>query len=309
MGIIAILLSLLLPGIQNARESARRLHCSSNLKQFGLALANYASTYDRLPPAYPSFVIMPSGSTGSNQSFSVHYRLLPFLGRNDVYTSVDLTPESLNVVAEPPSSIVNARMISQRLMVFECPSASGPPGSTQFRICVGSSPNGWSPAELGGAFSMWGQSLAAITDGLSNSAFVSERPNGDANAARFDAWRDIAILGPVPMDSPDDAANSCAQTRVNARHYSYAGFTWLYAGYAHTWYNHILTPNSSTPDCTVGISAVDLSDGAYSARSHHFGGVNILMGDGAVRFAGSGTDLTVWRAIGTARLGERTNDF
>ena len=78
----------------------------------------------------------------------------------------------------------------------------------------------------------------------------------------------------------------------------------------HTLYNHLLTPNSRTVDCCNNVGGVDDNRDAaiITARSYHPGGVNLLMGDGAVRFVSDNVELQVWRAIGTVRAQEQVTN-
>src|SRR5689334_2755237 len=84
IAIIGVLIALLLPAVQQAREAARRVHCANNLKQIGLALHNYESAYNRFPFAGA----YPLGATSSD-SWSAHCRLLPFLEREDTLLLVN----------------------------------------------------------------------------------------------------------------------------------------------------------------------------------------------------------------------------
>jgi prepilin-type processing-associated H-X9-DG protein len=83
-------------------------------------------------------------------------------------------------------------------------------------------------------------------------------------------------------------------------HFSFGGTTWVLSGPSQTWYNHVLTPNSAIPDCAESVDW----QGAFTARSLHPGGVNVLFADGSVRFTSSSIDLAVWRALGTINGGE-----
>jgi hypothetical protein len=82
------------------------------------------------------------------------------------------------------------------------------------------------------------------------------------------------------------------------------GALWADGAYNSGLYNHILPPNSATMDC------VRHSNPAYkAARSRHFAGVNVLLGDGAVRFVSEGVNMTAWRALGTRTGGEIVGEY
>jgi prepilin-type N-terminal cleavage/methylation domain-containing protein len=84
IAIIAILIGLLLPAVQKVREAAARIKCQNNLKQLGIALHNYASTYDgNLPPANFSQVVNPT--TGNAANGSAHYALLPYIEQGNLF--------------------------------------------------------------------------------------------------------------------------------------------------------------------------------------------------------------------------------
>jgi prepilin-type N-terminal cleavage/methylation domain-containing protein len=89
IAIIAILIALLLPAVQQAREAARRTQCKNHLKQLGLAIHNYVSSYRYLPPG--ASVDLAVTSTGNNGSWGVHGRILPMLEQGNLYDNVDLS--------------------------------------------------------------------------------------------------------------------------------------------------------------------------------------------------------------------------
>src|SRR5271165_4075244 len=96
IAIIAVLISLLLPAVQSAREAARRLQCVNNLKQIGLALHNYISANDTLPPgALPAWV-QENLVYINNGDFSVHARLLPFLEQSPLYNAANFNVAAFN---------------------------------------------------------------------------------------------------------------------------------------------------------------------------------------------------------------------
>jgi len=92
IAIIAVLISLLLPAVQSARESARRSQCTNNLKQIGLALHNYISTNETVPPADIIYSIGPPGANGlmnTAPTYSALARMLPFLEFNQIYNAIN----------------------------------------------------------------------------------------------------------------------------------------------------------------------------------------------------------------------------
>lgn len=100
------------------------------------------------------------------------------------------------------------------------------------------------------------------------------------------------------MSTPADAQVNC-QLPVGAvvPTVSFGGSSWLFGGYDHTWYNHVLTPNAATPDCNGTRSMYGAGAGAMTARSYHPGGVHVSFGDGSVRFVNDHVALIVWRGI------------
>ena len=135
ISILGLLVALLIPAVQSARDSARRLQCTNNLKQFGLALNNYESANHCLP----------SGTGGTNR-FSLHVALLPFIEQEAMFHAMNFGSISAVSVYGP-----NATVASQRPAVFLCPSDSVMPnemmpiGSTNYAGC---SDNGLFPNEM-----------------------------------------------------------------------------------------------------------------------------------------------------------------
>src|SRR5215469_9046696 len=107
IAVIGILIALLLPAVQAAREAARRSQCQNNLKQIGLAVSLYESTFNALPPGgfYPIAAVAPD-------SYSVHARILPFVEEANSYQLLNL---SLAATSQP-------QVVMQRIANYVCPS-------------------------------------------------------------------------------------------------------------------------------------------------------------------------------------------
>lgn len=303
MGLIGLLLSLMLPAVQSARETARRAACQNQLKQIGMAIANYADVHRCVPPAMAPYNTFPPFVQHYKRNLSIHAQLLPLLEQSDVYSLIDQSETGDGASAEPPASDVNAQLLKHRVAVFECPSDNVSAGGTSYRACGGSTRGS-------GIALLHGCPLKRVTDGLSHTVFFSEKLVGDRNPGLFTAWRDEARFPePVPGPPPDpEAIMNTLMARCNAPasaligHQSFGGSSWLFSGYSQTHYNHVFTPNSRIPDCDIGYRSI-------AARSLHPGGVNVLLGDGSVRFASDSVDLNVWRGLATIGGQEAVSDF
>ena len=106
IAIISVLIALLLPAVQAAREAARRTQCTNNLKQFGLALHNYASNWDCFPP----FCTVPTTLVAF--PYSIHSRLLPFLEQGNLFNQINFS-----LPFQIQSTVTGTRVAS-----FVCPS-------------------------------------------------------------------------------------------------------------------------------------------------------------------------------------------
>jgi len=341
IAIIAVLIALLLPAVQAARESARRIQCVNNMKQIGLALHNYLSSFDCVPPG----ALTARNADGSlrlqqaNGDWSAHARLLGFLEQQPMYNAANfsIAPwyDSGNY-----GDYVNQTVTASRLNGFLCPSDSPPsydifvimdyhataPGNSYF-ASIGSSLD-WNASDSGSApngifsylpanASIGPVRFAAITDGTSNTIAFGEWKLGTGNPS-IPAAQDIALGAGLP---PGTAANSpllsmpagaagfqqwlplCTAALANrGLHTSLLGIDWAYGINSYTLGNVLMAPNSQYPNCAA-FNAIDAVI-MCTLSSYHPGGANVVLCDGSVRFLKNSTNLqTIW-ALGSRAQGE-----
>lgn len=293
IAIIGILVGLLLPAVQAAREAARRMQCTNNLKQIGLAVHNYESTVKRLP----------AGSFAVNDA-TPHTVLLPYLEGSNAFALFNFSV-SLN------GSTLNSAAIRQTIPFYVCPSAKARTGFTwaghgDYMQNMGA--NASYSNRTGPFYRASAVKFADVTDGLSNTAFFSEIRRGP--------YASGSSTGVVPRTDSEyySVATNIADGSWNATNQATydvaacdapATSAWLYRGLQYyrgltvaTFYNHTLTPNSRFRDCS------GTANGHLAARSYHTGGVNVVRGDGSVTFVSDSIDAASWRAFGTISGGE-----
>jgi len=315
IGIISILMGLLLPAVQAAREAARRAECANNLRQIGLALHAYHDANHRFPIHLTNKI---KGSARYLGFFSVHVRLLPYLDQQPLYEAVNFDVGT--VPARNPgfflkpelraSNAVNATVSQARVATFLCPSDGGGGGGpgNNYRANVGVGPNFLVSREYfdsgNGLFQELGATRASyVRDGLSHTVAFSERLRGsgapDVPRPERDYWSTPGIVF-----SADDQLQGCRiAARPGEETFVHGGKWWFWAGREQTAYTHTQPPNGTVPDC-VHWGFVGASPGMATARSWHPGGVNAVMGDGSVRFVAETIDIATWRAFGTRHGGE-----
>ncbi len=328
IAIIGVLIGLLLPAVQKVREAANRMSCQNNLKQLGIAMFNYESVHEKLPPAFTGTV--PPGVTGVPSyffSWSALAILNPFLEQTAIYNQMDLTQP----IYVPPTyeiSPANQFAVQQRVRLFLCASDKMQPvssgyglptiGPTNYAVCTGTgTTNGaapfGSPWNADGIFrAKYNSTLAEVTDGLSNTVMMSESTLGEGaeNATGVvggDAQTIYAYLtAPLPLND----ANCAAATRWNVA--NRRGFMWASGEMRCASYNHYMTPNAAIPDCVT--NDYTPGEGQYTAvafraaRSRHPGGVNALRADSSVGYMSNGISLAIWRNVATRAGGETLGD-
>lgn len=274
IAVVAVLAALLLPAVQSAREAARRTQCASNLRQIGIALHAYHGDYGVFPLGIGQHV--------------AQIQMLPYVDQAPLYDWI---------TSDYPRSGMAAQWTP--VAVYECPSDPGTAGN-------GFADTGYA-TNLGSGYQRYGSNgfvasplrAADVTDGLSNTAAFAEILDCDGSGRLLRTlWRtDPQLSAPDELDAFADLCQSAPPDTAIESLWC-GGSSWA-SGHSVA-YNHILPPNS--PSCRNG--AINMTWGAVSAASEHSGGVNVLVGDGAVRFVASNVDRNVWRAMGSRNGGE-----
>jgi prepilin-type N-terminal cleavage/methylation domain-containing protein len=278
IAMIAILIALLLPAVQQAREAARRTQCRNHLKQIGLALHNYHDMFNTLPPGWIGVTAGQPDVSGIN-GWSWAARLLPQLDQMPLYNAI-------NFNAQVGSAFNGGQRVTV-LPALRCPSDVGPDRWTISIVDTTAPLADLAAGSYGGVFgtdevedcnlSVAGMPcnsdgvfflnsrvrFADVTDGLSNTLAVGERATRSAKGW-FYAWAGLVGGGEEPI----------------CRFLGDTGFP----------------PNHSQ---------ADIDD----FGSYHTGGAQFLLGDGAIRFISASIDLGVYRSIASRAAGDAATEF
>jgi len=314
ISIIGVLVALLLPAVQAAREAARRMQCRNNLRQLGIAMHNYHDVYKKFPPGYrmkPNSATEPVGSANVS--------LLPYLEQANAKNLIDpnapwylLSPEAAQTVVKTfqcPSDIAGD------LGVYPFVAAMGVPVGDTFAnnsycvsigwtdaICLGPGFTGPPVTEKSGVFAKHSNTrLAHITDGSSSTIAYGEAASG------FPMCNGSGCTNPLP-----------GETSKHGWLVEGAGIETLYSlglryvgGFGST-----MEPLNKNP---VTDSFYKVSGGSYldcrasvdggphwttSFRSFHPGGASFLFCDGSVQYLSETINMTVYRGLSTIQGGE-----
>ena len=321
IAIIAILVSLLLPAVQQAREAARRTQCKNNLKQLGLALHNYLDVFRAFPPSFVSDI--STGNDTEGGEWSVHARLLPYLEQGNLFQSVDLSLSYDNAA--------NGNITTRRVAAFQCPSDVNDRQRVDDNGVAEHYPTSY--GFNGGTWRVWTNSSRSggdgaffpnsklgprdITDGTSNTlgfaevrAFTPYNRDGDSLPAGT----------PIPASANDVSllvANSGGSNRSDSGHTE-----WVDGRIHQTGFTTTLTPNSNVivpngirsdegdfTNCREDQSCAEPTFAAITARSYHPGIVNVVLMDGSVRSLSVNIDLGTYRNLGSRADGNVIGEF
>ncbi|GIX04371.1 MAG: prepilin-type N-terminal cleavage/methylation domain-containing protein [Planctomycetaceae bacterium] len=297
IAIIAILIGLLLPAVQQAREAARRTQCKNHLKQIGLALHNYHDAHRTFP-----FAQMDTA-----KGYSAISQLLPYLDQAPLYNQINFSL--------PYNDPANRPALMTELPVLRCPSdlvnpLSANGGAINYMANKGSGiiwtspsgPNTGFPEQNGVLYFQSRVRMSDITDGTSNTAAFSERVLADGNNGIVSPLADV-FFSPLAPTTPDEARSMCRAVDIAnlANQFPlFMGAPWMHG--QHT-YLHVDTPNSRS----CGFFSVLRASMPPSSR--HIGGVHLLLCDGSIRFISENIDLPLWRALGSRNGGETVSEY
>jgi prepilin-type processing-associated H-X9-DG protein len=280
IAIIAILIALLLPAVQQAREAARRTECKDNLKNIGLALHNYHDTNKAFPPGN-----IASGSTPSGWGWTWHSKILPHMDQNNLYTQISTRINGDGGGAGDTEMLLAGR--DTVIKIFLCP--SHPDGDRNF----GSGRDeqgGYQPSNYNGNCG----NNTFNDDECDTPTDTCTRGNGI-----FFINSQIGI-----RDITDGTSNTFLVSEVKCRLSS------AMAG-GDRKYNFGHSGDSNPPqDCSeylIGAESNDPINGTAeeAAASYHPGGAQFLMGDGRVVFLSENINMTsVYRPLSTRAGGE-----
>ena len=299
IAIIGVLIGLLLPAVQKVRESAARLQCTNNLKQIGLAMMNYESTYNRFPAGYLDNMTTnrPNSAATSNPDPITGWGwgtlILPYIEQESLYKSININSIAMNNTYAGTiafrKTVIKGFLCTSDDTGLNTFTISGTGGNFELAKSSYAGVNGQAElADFDTAFGLGmllrgrGVSIAEVTDGLSNTLFVGERSSKSAKQAVGTLSGVCTWVGALPGGDLDGETPAL---------------------YILGW-----TGNPSSP-AKPNMPEPDGSFHPESFTSKHSGGVNFLFGDGSVKFIIDSIDGQTWVKLGTRQGGETTNGY
>jgi prepilin-type N-terminal cleavage/methylation domain-containing protein len=319
IAIIGILVALLLPAIQAAREAARRSQCSNNVKQLAVAMHNFHDSHKKFPRNYRQ--------VGGNawEAVGANYHLLPFIEQAALFDEGESRPTDWNWFRNT--------LMNTPIQGFRCPSALPAPTShpngwtgpgTNYGWSTGSSiQTVWGANNFNGMFAyQFDRTMAGVIDGLSNTVMLSEFLSGSGMSGATGMYPyDILYTNNglftsvanqnFPTEAELVAIGSQAQNSPSGVR-SNNGTLWAWYAAAQCTLTTAAPPNWAYPsaggDCCPG-GAHDWGYGIIPPRSLHPGGVNAAMGDASVRFINNSINVLLFQRLGHRSDGHAIGNF
>lgn len=313
IAIIGVLIALLLPAVQSAREAARRSQCTNNMKQIGLALHNYHDIHNALPPGkirssacarlFPQTLLAPAGGVLNTTGFTMILGQLEQTTLLNAYNFSHASANSIGWQATTPNKIVigdqtaNTTVVSSLVSVFWCPSDIPPltrtvtnsepyymlDGRRSNYVLMASryteydclAPGLDKPSQIGMFYTDTSVSFQEVTDGLSNTVMV-----GESRQEKFSVY-----YGPYWGSGTHTSTHGTVYppTHPNAPN---------------------SLPNAIWPTANQIVNNPRKLSYAWRIGSQHPGGVNMTMGDGSVRFFKNTVNPYAWWSVQTIKGGE-----
>jgi prepilin-type N-terminal cleavage/methylation domain-containing protein/prepilin-type processing-associated H-X9-DG protein len=314
IAIIGVLVAMLLPAVQAAREAGRRTQCLNNLKQLGIAINNYATQFNIYPPSEDPTPLRDaagnpilSGSGNPQYSgLSVLARLLPHVEQANLHDLVDQNA----AWDDPKNDTARLAMVG----MFLCPSDFGDQldpsvgGFNNYYVNHGShilwnpppyqgtSHEAVEPKPNGPMFRLAKLGPQHVRDGISHTAAFSEKLLGDGSNNIFTEESDTFRPGTHPT-TREQAVSDCRSmsghlSDPSKQFVSTVGQPWIRCYHSTTAYYRVDTPNRRS--CAYPGGRI-----MTTAGSRHSGGVNLVMLDGSAHFINENIDINIWQGMGT----------
>jgi prepilin-type N-terminal cleavage/methylation domain-containing protein len=293
IAIIAVLIALLLPAVQQAREAARRTQCKNNLKQMGLALHNYESSFTRFPPSNTSPLgvgaWMYNPAQPLNPATHLHSfasLILPYIDGANVYNTIDYNRSSMDPV--------NRQIASTQLPFYLCPSYTGPTVATD--------------------------SMYVSTIGFDKYAVRNYAAMGGRTALSLSTTPGFApegVMYPASRTRMADIVDGSSSTILLVETREEKVAAWIdgsFAAMCARWLN-LLSPTLEGTTVSINYTPYfpsvfpGVPTQTWGPSSMHEGGAHHLLCDGSVRFISENLDVKVYDGLATRNGGEVIGEF